>query len=529
MGDCTGREFPAAALGAVSAEVRPGDAGYADLVRGTNPRWIGTPESVRVAGSTDQVVEAVQQAVNAGKRIGVRSGGHCYEDFVYNGTQVVVDLSELDQIGYDPVHNAISVGAGANLFQVYRTLYESWRVTIPGGSCGTVGAGGHIPGGGYGLGSRQFGLTVDHLYGVEVVTVDASGKARAIVATREDDDPYRDLWWAHTGGGGGNFGVITRFLFNSKTATGTDPSTFLPEPPAEIFISSVAIDWANVTKAVFTGLVDNFGKWHERNSAPDSPYDGIFGLLKLNKRTLDPVTGAVGGQLVLLTQADAARPNARQLLDNYLAAVFDGVDAPRTEMATRSGEHPALSQFAEPQKLPWLNGTQLLGGSGWSRRGDYKSAYLRKGHTAEQIAATYKWLTTTEYNNPDALVQIDSYGCRVNAVAPGDTAVPQRDSVLKLQYQVFWENPADDAQHLRWIRGLYSAVYASTGGVPVPNAVTDGCYVNYPDVDLSDPAFNRSGVPWSTLYYKENYARLRRVKAKYDPLDLFRHRQSIEP
>ncbi|MDW4911452.1 BBE domain-containing protein, partial [Streptomyces sp. ADMS] len=65
-------------------------------------------------------------------------------------------------------------------------------------------------------------------------------------------------------------------------------------------------------------------------------------------------------------------------------------------------------------------------------------------------------------------------------------------------------------------------------GVPVPNAVTDGCYVNYPDADLSDPQRNRSGVSWATLYYKGNYRRLQQVKAKYDPGNFFRHRQSVE-
>jgi hypothetical protein len=508
------------------ATVKPSDSRYIDLIRGTNQRWVGSPESIRVVSTTAQVAAAVQDAVTAGKRIGVRSGGHCYEDFVYNATQVVIDVSELDDIGYDQVNNAISVGAGANLFQVYEALYRIWGTTIPAGSCGSVGAGGHISGGGYGLLSRQLGLTVDYLYGVEVVTVDTNGKVKVVIATRDNAD--KDLWWAHTGGGGGNFGVITRYLLKSPTATGKDPATLLPKPPAEIFISAVALNWADITEASFTRLVDNYGKWHEQNSAPNSPYAGLFGLLKLNKKTWD-AAGAVTGQIVLLTQADATVPNARKLLDDYLAAVFNGVNVPQQAMVARSGETPALPQFKEPKRMPWLNGTFYLSGGSWEFRGDYKSAYLRKGHTAEQIAATYKWLATPDYNNGDALVQIDSYGCRVNAVGSADTAVPQRDSVLKLQYQVYWTDPATEAQHLNWIRSFYSAVYASTGGVPVPNAVTDGCYVNYPDIDLNDPTFNQSGLPYSTLYYKGNYPRLRQVKAKYDPRNVFRHRQSIEP
>jgi FAD/FMN-containing dehydrogenase len=72
-------------------------------------------------------------------------------------------------------------------------------------------------------------------------------------------------------------------------------------------------------------------------------------------------------------------------------------------------------------------------------------------------------------------------------------------------------------------------MYADTGGVPVPNETTDGAYINYPDKDLADPAWNKSGVPWHDLYYKENYPRLQRVKAAYDPRDVFNHALSIRP
>ena len=61
----------------------------------------------------------------------------------------------------------------------------------------------------------------------------------------------------------------------------------------------------------------------------------------------------------------------------------------------------------------------------------------------------------------------------------------------------------------------------------VPNAVTDGCYINYADGDLTDPAWNRSGVPWHDLYWKQNYPTLRQAKARWDRRDIFRHAQSI--
>src|SRR4051794_20895695 len=91
------------------------------MVRGFNLRFAGNPEYVQVSGDTDQVVRTVQEAVDGGKRITVRCGGHCYEDFVCDNC-----------------------------------------VTIPGGSCYAVGAGGHVTGGGYGLLSRLHGLTRRH-------------------------------------------------------------------------------------------------------------------------------------------------------------------------------------------------------------------------------------------------------------------------------------------------------------------------------------------------------------------------------
>lgn len=91
-----------------------------------------------------------------------------------------------------------------------------------------------------------------------------------------------------------------------------------------------------------------------------------------------------------------------------------------------------------------------------------------------------------------------------------------------------WGDEADDHSNITRLREFYRDVYADTGGVPVPGEVSDGSYINYPDVDLADPTWNTSGVPWSTLYYKDNYPRLQQVKQRYDPRDEFRHGLSVE-
>jgi FAD/FMN-containing dehydrogenase len=108
---------------------------------------------------------------------------------------------------------AVAVEAGATVGETFRVLFEEWGVVVPLGEYPEIGIGGHVAGGAFGFLCPQLGLAADYLHAVEVVTVDAAGRARAVVATREASDPHRELWWAHTGGGGGNFGIVTRYWF----------------------------------------------------------------------------------------------------------------------------------------------------------------------------------------------------------------------------------------------------------------------------------------------------------------------------
>ncbi|MEV5500353.1 FAD-binding protein [Nonomuraea fuscirosea] len=490
--------------------IRPGDPRYDGLLRGNNFRFVGRPDEIRVVGSTDQVVRAVTEAVRAGRRIAVRSGGHCFENFTADpAVRTLIDLSPMDAVGYDPKMKAFAVEPGATLGQVYRTLFKGWGVTIPGGSCPAVGAGGHFAGGGYGALSRRYGSVVDHLYGVEVVVAGADGAARAVVATREPGDPNRDLWWAHTGGGGGNFGVVTKYWLRSPGATGSDPAGLLPASPAEMLERVVAWAWEGMTEAAFTRLVRNFGTWHEHNSAPGSRSAGVYAILLLPHRS--------AGYFSLAVQIDAGLPGADGLVNEFVAAVTAG-----------TGVDPVVDTRGT---TPWLHKMTWPGtgeaGDATTRRYKNKAAYLRKSFTDQQLAAVHRNLSGATGNGSSGLLLI-GYGGQVRAVAPETTAVAQRDVVMKAVYYTTWADAADDASSLAWVRGFYRDVYARTGGVPVPGEVDDGSYINYPDVDLIDPEWNTSGVPGRTLYYKDNYPRLQRIKARWDPRGVFRHALSIE-
>jgi len=106
-------------------KVEPGDPRYADLVRrGFNKRFAGKPDYVRLVGSTEQVVAAVQDVVREELRVAVRSGGHCLEGFVADpAVRVVIDTSLMTGVYYDPEMAAFAVEAGATLGEAYRKLF----------------------------------------------------------------------------------------------------------------------------------------------------------------------------------------------------------------------------------------------------------------------------------------------------------------------------------------------------------------------------------------------------------------------
>ena len=130
-----------------------------------------------------------------GRRLAVTSGGHCLEGFVSDpAVRVIVDVSPMKRVYYDPEKAAVAVEAGATVGETFRALFETWGIVIPLGEFPDIGMGGHVAGGAFGFLCRQLGLAADYLYGVEVVTVDEAGRASSVVAERERRRTrYRDL------------------------------------------------------------------------------------------------------------------------------------------------------------------------------------------------------------------------------------------------------------------------------------------------------------------------------------------------
>ena len=495
-------------------KIGPDDPRYADLARrGFNKRFQSTPDFVRLVDSSEQVIQAVEDAVRDQLRVTVRSGGHCLEGLVADpAVRVVIDMSLMTGVYYDPDMCAFAVEAGATLGEAYRKLFLGWGVMIPAGESPDIGVGGHVLGGAFGFLCRQHGLAADYLFGVEVVVVDETGTARSVVATREPSDPNRELWWAHTGGGGGNFGIVTRYWFRSLDAKRTDStSRLLPKAPDSVLTFRSAWNWEDFDEPRFTRLMRNHGEWCERHSGAASPYARLFSTLCLNRRQ--------SGKLELKGLSTAGA-DAERLCDEHLAAINEGVGAPHMrDVVTTSWLVFALNPFPELFKAPGAENASFK----------IKDAFLRKRFTDRQIAVAYHFLTRTDHDVPGGMLGLATYGGRINTVASDATASAQRDSILTTSCTAGWMDPQDAARNLAWVRAFYREIFAETGGVPVPGEAIGGAFINHPDADLANPEWNTSGVPWHALYYKDNYLRLQQIKARWDPRNVFQHALSIRP
>jgi aclacinomycin oxidase len=156
-----------------------------------------------------------------------------------------------------------------------------------------------------------------------------------------------------------------------------------------------------------------------------------------------------------------------------------------------------------------------------------KDALLKRRLSDDQIRVVYEHLTRG-HGIMGGMLGLATYGGRINTVARDATASAQRGAILDLACTTGWLDPRDEAANLAWVREFYRALFADTGGVPVPGEHYEGTFINHPDTDVADLAWNTSGVPWSTLYYQANYPRLQRVKTRWDPHNVFRHPLSIE-
>ena len=361
------------------------------------------------------VAAVVKWAAKTGVHIVPRSGGHSYGGYSTVSNGVVVDLARLKSVTV--AQGRALVGTGARLGNIYNGL-AAHGLAIPAGTCPSVGIGGHALGGGFGLASRAWGLASDNVVAIQIVTADG----KVVVA---DVAHHPDLYWACRGGGGGNFGIATRFTF--RTHPVTQGAYFVATWP-----------WAQAADVVAAFLA-----W-----APHQP-DALGALCRLAAGPAGP-TVQVFGQFV----------GSETALKSSLASL----QPPAAKLTTGTASWLELVKRWAGCLGHNLPGCSAPGHTPFAGASDY----LGKVPPPAQLTP-FADVVENRGASSGALL-IDAYGGAINRVKPGATAFVHRDVLASIQYY------AGGAGARAWVDSSRAALQP---------AVTGAAYVNYIDPHLA--------------------------------------------
>lgn len=453
--------------------LQPGDAGYPAAGHLYNSLY--TPDAAAIAQceSASDVQRCIAFARAHDVEVAARSGGHSYAGYS-SCPGLVIDVSQLQGISTGAAtsqgHPIATVGAGATLIDVYSQL-AAQGLLLPGGSCPTVGIAGLALGGGIGVFSRAYGMTCDQTMTVEIVTAD--GVLRQCGPGKDED-----LYWASRGGGGGNFGVATSFGFQVH-----------PIPEA---ITLFTLEWPWGAAAA---VLDAWLRWIP--STPDQMWANcqLFGSGNTGSGLIK-VTGVFAGTVAACSAALSPLTVAVGEGTTYR---FVGPEEYLTATMIEAGcEGESVAQCAAPVQSPFRT----------------KSSYIGEPLPPQAVSGIVSALSSLPATLPGAGsgVVFDGYGGLINKIGPSETAFVHRDAIACAQYSITFPSASPDPSTMAtasaWLENLHQNF----------STVTQGSYQNYIDPTL---------VGWQRAYYGANLARLRRVKQRYDPDDVFHFAQSI--
>ena len=432
------------------------------------------PRAIAYCASATDVARCIDFANSHAVAVAARSGGHSYGG--YSTTRgLVIDVSPLAAVVVDPRSNSATVGAGAQLIDVYNSVGRAGRL-LPGGSCPSVGIAGLALGGGIGVFGRQYGLTTDNLRALTLITADGE-----LVTANASE--HADLWWASRGGGGGNFGVATSFEFDVH-----------PMPPVTLFTRQYPWEAA-------TNVLASWQRWI--GSAPDQLWSNCLLLSQGSYGFLAQISGVLCGSpaelaslLAPLTSDIATKPSYSFVgAEDYLSAM--------EIEAGCSGLSVASCHLS----------TERAGGRLSRSASAAKSSYVDEPLSGAKVETMVEAVTNLHQRAPTVGggLAFDAYGGAINRVASHDSAFVHRNKLAGIQASYSWslDAPASvvAAGH-EWLVWLGDHVFDAR----------TGAYQNYIDPSLAD---------WPTAYYGTNLARLADIKRRYDPDNLFSFAQSI--
>ncbi|WP_030267475.1 FAD-binding oxidoreductase [Streptomyces violens] len=452
--------------------IRPGDAAYATARRLYNTRYDTLkPAAVAYVKHAADIAECLAFARRHGTPVAIRNGGHSYAGWSSGDNRLIVDVSALSKVSA-PSGGTTRIGAGAKLIDVYEGLGKH-GVTVPGGSCPTVGISGLTLGGGHGVVSRAYGLTCDSLVGATLVTAD--GKTLHC-----DAKEHADLFWALRGAGNGNFGVVTELRFRTHKA-----------PKA--VMAYMTWPWSKAA-----AVLRSWQQW-----GPDQA-DEIWSSCHLDARpgatpTVSVAAFSLGSYRDLQNAVDkladrAGGPGPASSVSLKPKPYLDAMEA-YAGCSTKT-----TAQCHQPGKVPGRTPSGQLGRETYAARSDFFDRSL----SAAGIRTVIDQIERAGRNGVNGNVAFTALGGAINRVQPTATAFVHRRSRFLAQYLASWAPGGTGKAQSAWLGGMHTAMRRYASGA---------AYQNYADPALKD---------WRQAYYGAAADRLTKVKQAYDPQHLFR-------
>ncbi|KAF4615980.1 hypothetical protein D9613_011273 [Agrocybe pediades] len=453
----------------------PGDAAYnRALFIGNLLYKSGTPYAVVLPRCTADVQRIVQFCYHNKVRLTVKNGGHSFAGYCLNRDGIVLDLSAMRDVRINEESTLVRLQGGARWIDAYALLTGKDEANIViGGQCPFVGVSGFVLGGGVSPFSRSYGLAIDNV--VEMTMVTAKGEL--VTVSEHDTDPAkRDLFWALRGGGGGNFGVLVEYV--SKVHKLRNPHGYIVAGNLTWPLPAREDDFKAMMKV-----------WNEGDSWPDE----LTADMIVRYRDVD---GQLLGQMTIIYNGD---------MDGCLKAVAPLMAFnPENEMVQMNWNDWVkidASSFQVPGQVYHHHMSVILPMHGVTPEvTDLLVSVIQESHTIKGDPGHCSILW-------------DQLGGAAAKPKKDDTAFFWRDGAYVVTFLAQWVDPSMTHTYLDFANKVKDAF--------LPFAVQQkAAYVNFIDRSVSN---------WQEAYFGTNYARLQRVKDQWDPRNFFYFDQSIEP
>lgn len=438
--------------------IRSSDAGYDNARSLYNGMIDKRPLLIARCADVADVIAAVNFGRTSKLPVAIRGGGHNGPGLGSVDDGLVIDMSLMKGVRVDPEARTVRVGAGCTTGDVDHATH-AFGQAVPFGIISTTGVAGLTLSGGHGYLSRQYGLVIDNLIEADVVLADGT-----FVTASETSNA--DLLWALRGGGG-NFGVVTSFLYRTN-------------PAKMLYAGPIAYDIADAPEVM---------RWYREFQKKAPPEFYIF----LGLQAIPPVV-----------------PFPEEHWNKKMCVLLVAHNGPNGEAAVNAirGELPKKIFFDWCGPLPYT-GLQTLfdpfypKGLQWY----WKGAFVRE-LPDESIAAH---IASANRGNVFSAMHLYPIDGKVHDREPGDTAWNTRDAVWSMVVVGVSPDPADSRALKDWATAYWEAVkpYNLAGG--------------YPNFMMADEAARLKAT------FGDNYPKLQATKKKYDPGNLFKVNHNIPP